>query len=149
MASSREYPERPMVGIGGVVIVDGKAVLIRRGSEPLKGQWSIPGGALGLGGTLEEGVVREILEETGLVVRIVEFIEVFDRVYGDDKEKPRFHYVIVDYLCERVGGEMKAGGDAMDVALAGEEELERFGLTETATRILRKAFGMARARNGI
>jgi 8-oxo-dGTP diphosphatase len=146
MASSREYPERPIVGIGGVVLIDGKAVLIRRGSEPLKGQWSIPGGSLELGETLEQGVARELLEETGLVVRIVEFIEVFDRVYGDDKEKPRFHYVIVDYLCERVGGELQAGGDAMDVALAGEGDLERFALTETATRILTKAFGMERGR---
>jgi 8-oxo-dGTP diphosphatase len=146
MASSREYPERPIVGIGGVVIIDGKAVLIRRGSEPLKGQWSIPGGSLELGETLEQGVERELLEETGLVVRIVEFIEVFDRVYGDNKEKPRFHYVIVDYLCERVSGELKAGGDAMDVALAGEGDLERFGLTETATRILTKAFGIERGR---
>ena len=127
-------------------MVDGKAVLIRRGSEPLKGQWSIPGGSLELGETLEQGVVREVLEETGLTVRIVEFIEVFDRVYGDDPAKPRFHYVIVDYLCERVGGELKAGGDAVDVALAGEDELERFGLTETATRILEKAFGLERAR---
>jgi 8-oxo-dGTP diphosphatase len=146
MASSREYPERPIVGIGGVVIVDGKAVLIRRGSEPLKGQWSIPGGSLELGETLEQGVERELLEETGLVVKVVEFIEVFDRVYGDEKEKPRFHYVIVDYLCERVRGELKAGGDATDVVLAGEDELERFRLTETATRILKKAFVMDRKR---
>ncbi len=146
MTSSREYPERPIVGIGGVIILEGKAVLIRRGSEPLKGQWSIPGGSLELGETLERGVERELLEETGLKVKVVEFIEVFDRVYGEDKEKPRFHYVIVDYLCERIGGELKAGGDAIDVALAGEEELERFGLTETATRILKKAFAMEGAR---
>src|SRR5258708_40220054 len=81
MASPREYPQRPMVGVGGVVIVEGRAMLIRRGSEPLLGEWSIPGGMLELGETLEEGVARELLEETGLTVRVIELIEVFDRIY--------------------------------------------------------------------
>src|ERR1700737_1858265 len=80
MASSREYPERPLVGIGGVVIEHGRALLIRRGSEPLRGEWSIPGGMLELGETLEEGVVRELLEETGLRVRVLGLIEVFERI---------------------------------------------------------------------
>ena len=159
---SREYPERPVVGVGGVVIVDGRALLIRRGSEPLLGQWSIPGGTLELGESLEHGVVRELKEETGLTVRIVEMIEVFDRIYEDEadaaggeislpstvakKKGPRYHYVIIDYLCERLDGEAKAGSDVTDVAYATEDELAKFGLTETATRILRKAFAMDRAR---
>src|SRR5437764_13078675 len=111
MASSREYPERPMVGVGGVVIEDGRALLIRRGSEPLRGEWSIPGGSLELGETLEEGVARELLEETGLEVKVLELIEVFDRMYvettagAEGKRGPRFHDVIVDYLCEGVRGE--------------------------------------------
>jgi ADP-ribose pyrophosphatase YjhB (NUDIX family) len=154
MASSREYPERPVVGIGGVIIEDGRTLLIRRGSEPLRGEWSIPGGTLELGESLEEGVARELLEETGIVVRIIELIEVFDRIYADDgriaaeaQRKPRFHYVIVDYLCERVGGEPRAGSDVTDVAFAHEDELANFHLTETATRILKKAFAMDRARH--
>jgi 8-oxo-dGTP diphosphatase len=154
MASSREYPERPVVGIGGVIIEDGRTLLIRRGSEPLRGEWSIPGGTLELGESLEEGVARELLEETGIVVRIVELIEVFDRIYNDDGKiaaqfhrKPRFHYVIVDYLCERIGGEPRAGSDVTDVAFAREDELANFHLTETATRILKKAFAMDRARH--
>jgi len=153
MASSREYPERPVVGIGGVIIEDGRTLLIRRGSEPLRGEWSIPGGTLELGESLEEGVARELLEETGIVVRIIELIEVFDRIYGDDggiapraQQKPRFHYVIVDYLCERISGEPRAGSDVTDVAFAREEELGKFHLTETAMRILKKAFAMDRAR---
>jgi 8-oxo-dGTP diphosphatase len=151
--SSREYPNRPMVGVGGVVIEGGHALLIRRGCEPLLGQWSIPGGALELGETLEQGVARELLEETGLEVRVIELIEVFDRIYLQDsaedsaeKKGPRFHYVIVDYLCERIGGAAIAGSDVTEVAFAREEELGKFGLTETATRVLRKAFAMARAR---
>ena len=159
---SREYPERPVVGIGGVVIEDGRALLIRRGSEPLLGQWSIPGGTLELGESLEHGVVRELKEETALDVRILEMIEVFDRIYEDQddaaggkvsplgseskKKGPRYHYVIIDYLCERIDGEAKAGSDVTDVAFATEDEFVKYGLTETATRILRKAFAMERAR---
>jgi 8-oxo-dGTP diphosphatase len=155
MASSREYPERPLVGVGGVVIDKGRALLIRRASEPLRGEWSIPGGMLELGETLEEGVIRELLEETGLRVRVLELIEVFDRIVyapkgegggGDDLQRPRFHYVIADYLCERISGEHAAASDVTDAVFAGEEELERFHLTETALRILHKAFAMDRAR---
>jgi 8-oxo-dGTP diphosphatase len=161
---SREYPDRPVVGVGGVVIENGRALLIRRGSEPLLGQWSIPGGTLELGESLEHGVIRELKEETGLTVRIVEMIEVFDRIYEDHvdaaagetsrssgaaakKKGPRYHYVIIDYLCERIDGVAKAGSDVTDVAFATEDELVKYGLTETATRILRKAFAMDRARS--
>jgi 8-oxo-dGTP diphosphatase len=151
--SPREYPDRPLVGVGGVVIEGGQALLIRRGSEPLRGQWSIPGGTLELGETLVEGVARELLEETGLQVRVLDVIEVFDRIYTDDgagtkaaKNRPRFHYVIVDYLCERIRGRAVASSDVTDVAFAREEELGKYGLTETATRVLRKAFAMDRAR---
>jgi len=155
MASSREYPERPIVGVGGVIIDQGRTLLIRRGSEPLLGEWSIPGGTLEIGETLEEGVARELLEETGIEVRVLELIEVFDRIYlengaigGQQKIRPRFHYVIADYLCERIGGEPRAGGDVTEVAFAREDEFAKFHLTETATRILKKAFAMDRARRG-
>jgi 8-oxo-dGTP diphosphatase len=141
------------VGVGGVVIENGRALLIRRGREPLLGEWSIPGGSLELGETLEEGVARELLEETGLKVRVLELIEVFDRIYVEStagteepKKGPRFHYVIVDYLCERIRGDAVAASDVTDVAFAQEDELEKYRLTETALRILRKAFAMDRAR---
>jgi 8-oxo-dGTP diphosphatase len=153
MASSREYPERPVVGVGGVIIDGDRTLLIRRGSEPLRGEWSIPGGKLELGETLQEGVVRELLEETGVTVRVLGLIEVFDRIYldngtteGRDGQLPRFHYVIADYLCEMIRGEPRAGSDVTDVAFAREEDLPAFHLTETATRILKKAFAMDRAR---
>jgi ADP-ribose pyrophosphatase YjhB (NUDIX family) len=149
MASSREYPERPLVGVGGVVIDKGRALLIRRASEPLRGEWSIPGGMLELGETLEEGVARELLEETGLQVRVLELIEVFERIVyapngksADSVKKPsrpRFHYVIVDYLCERISGEHAAASDVTDVVFADEGDL---------VRILHKAFAMDRARRG-
>lgn len=153
MNSPREYPERPVVGVGGVIIDRGRALLIRRGSEPLLGEWSIPGGTLELGESLGHGVARELLEETGIEVRVLDMIEVFDRIFLDDgptgvegKQRPRFHFVIVDYLCERLAGEPRAGSDVTDVAFAREEEIPRFHLTETATRVLKKAFAMDRAR---
>jgi len=156
-SSSREYPERPLVGVGGVVIDNGRALLIRRASEPLRGEWSIPGGMLELGETLEQGVARELLEETGLQIRVLELIEVFERIVyapnggsaGDDgPERPRFHYVIADYLCERVSGEHAAASDVTDVVFANEEDLDKFRLTETALRIVHKAFAMDRVRRG-
>jgi 8-oxo-dGTP diphosphatase len=153
MASSREYPERPVVGIGGVIIDHGCTLLIRRGNEPLLGQWSIPGGTLELGESLQQGVARELLEETGIEVRVLDLIEVFDRIYLQEgaatatgKRGPRFHFVIADYLCERLSGEPRAGSDVTDVAFAREDELASFHLTETATRVLKKAFAMDRAR---
>lgn len=153
MASSREYPERPVVGVGGVIVDRGRAVLIRRGTEPLLGQWSIPGGTIEIGETIEEAVRRELREETGLDVRVLELIELFDRIYLEnggsplqEKRKPRYHYVIADYLCELVGGEPRAGSDVTDLAFAREEELPQFHLTEKATSVLKKAFAMSRAR---
>ncbi len=144
--NSREYPKRPIVGVGGVVIEDGRALLIRRGSEPLKGQWSIPGGTLETGETLLEGVVREMAEETGLQVRVLELIEVFERIMRDAEGRARYHFVIVDYLCENAGGTAEAASDVTHIAWAREEELESYKLTPTATRILKKAFAMDRAR---
>ena len=151
---AREYPERPVVGIGGVIIENGRALLILRGSEPLRGHWSIPGGTLEIGESLQEGVARELLEETGLEVRVLDVIEVFDRIFpaeasvpDNPARGPKFHYVIVDYLCERISGEARASSDVTDVAFAREDELEQFHLTETATRVLRKAFAMDRDRH--
>ncbi len=140
-----------------MVIEDRRALLIRRGTEPLLGQWSIPGGTLELGETLMEGTARELKEETGLEVTVLDMIEVFERInFGrgadetwtslEEKKRPRFHFVIVDYLCERISGAAAAGGDVTDVAWAKESELDRYGLTPTATRVIRKAFSLARAR---
>ena len=154
MTGKREYPDRPVVGVGGVVISDGRALLIRRGSEPLKGEWSIPGGTLEVGETLVEGIVRELREETGLEVKVLELIEVFERIFEAEPgrpaqpgraARPQYHFVILDYLCEGVSGEPRPGGDVTDLAFVREDELGRYNLTSAATRVLRKAFAMARA----
>ena len=144
--TKREYPERPLVGVGGVVVAENRVLLIRRGSPPLEGEWSIPGGMLELGESLREAVGRELEEETGLEVRVHDLIEAFDRVTMDADGKCRYHFVILDYLCERISGEARANSDVVDVAWAREEELDRFSLTPTATRVVKRAFEMARAR---
>jgi 8-oxo-dGTP diphosphatase len=129
-----------------VVIADGRTLLIRRGNAPLEGQWSIPGGMLELGESIIEGVRRELAEETGIEVRVLELIEVFERVIPGDGGRTRYHFVILDYLCEVVSGEAKAASDVTDVAWASEEELEKYELTAIATRVIKRAFDMARAR---
>lgn len=155
MTLKREYPNQPVVGVGGVVIDSERALLIRRGSQPLQGQWSIPGGVLELGETLTQGVARELEEETGLQVNVLELIEVFERIFPappnadgapGDASRPQYHFVILDYLCEMRGGTLCAGSDARDFAWAREEELVKFDLTAAVTRVLRKAFAMARER---
>ena len=156
MTPKREYPEQPLVGVGGVVIDNERTLLIRRGGPPMEGQWSIPGGMLELGETLEQGVARELAEETGLEVIVVDIIEVLERIFPaepaadgtpGDAARPKYHFVILDYLCEASGGTLRAGSDATEFAWAREDELAKFGLTVAATRVLRKAFALARARS--
>jgi ADP-ribose pyrophosphatase YjhB (NUDIX family) len=144
-----------MVGVGGVVIDNNRALLIRRGRPPMEGEWSIPGGMLELGETLTQGVTRELAEETGLEVNVVDIIEVLERIFpalpGADgapgnAARPQYHFVILDYLCEATGGTLCAGSDAREFAWAREDELVKFDLTVAATRVMRKAFAMARGR---
>ena len=107
----REFPLTPLVGVGAVVVDEGRVLLVRRGTEPLRGQWSLPGGLLELGESLTDGVIREVREETGLVVEALELIELLDRIHRED-ERVRYHYVIADYLCHVVGGALQAASDA-------------------------------------
>ena len=144
MTTKREYPSQPIVGVGGVIISNGRALLIKRGSPPLEGHWSIPGGLLEIGETLLEGVRRELREETGMDVRPLELIEVFERIELDGSGKARYHYVVLDYLCEVIGGEARAGSDVTHVAWARPDELGQYSLSSTATRVIMKAFEMAR-----
>jgi 8-oxo-dGTP diphosphatase len=142
MTTRREYPNQPVVGVGGVIISHQRALLIRRGNEPLQGHWSIPGGLLEAGETLQEGVKRELREETGIEVRPVDLIEVFERIDLDGSGRTRYHYVVLDYLCEALSGEAQAGSDVTQVAWASAEELGQYSLSSTATRVILKAFEM-------
>jgi ADP-ribose pyrophosphatase YjhB (NUDIX family) len=107
----REFPQSPLVGIGAVVVDGMRVLLVQRGGEPLKGRWTLPGGVLEVGETLAQGVAREVREETGLEVEIVELVEVLDRIHREEG-RVRFHYVLADYLCKVSGGQLRAASDA-------------------------------------
>src|SRR6185437_4567001 len=108
----REYPQQPLVGVGAIIVENGRVLLVKRGKAPLLGEWSIPGGMLELGETLRQGAEREALEETGLVVRATELLGVFDRIVLDEEGNIVYHYVLIDFLCQRLSGELHAGADA-------------------------------------
>ncbi len=135
----REYPDRPLVGVGAVVVEDGRVVLIKRGKAPLLGEWSIPGGMLELGETVRHGAEREALEETGLRVRATDLLGVFDRVVPDSKDEKRtlYHYVLVDFLCERLSGDLRPSGDAADARWFTPEEINRLPLPPDTTAVIR------------
>jgi 8-oxo-dGTP diphosphatase len=157
----REFPDAPIVGVGAVVLDGNRVLLVRRGQQPLKGEWSIPGGALELGETLEAGVCREVEEETGLEVNVVAMVEILDRIVfvpksseGDslcDKRgvgRVQYHYVLVDFLCSPTGGILRAGSDAMDVRWISHEELNSHGvyrLAPATAAVIEKAFRMKTA----
>jgi len=137
--------DRPAVGVGGVVVHDGRVVLIRRGKQPLKGRWSVPGGSVEIGETLEQAVVRELREETGLEVRPVSFLTVFDRIERQG-ESVLYHFVIVDFLCELVSGTPCAGSDAEAVALATPGELAGYELHPETLEVVLEGFRLAELR---
>jgi len=141
---TRQYPARPIVGVGAVIVQDGTIVLIRRRFEPLAGQWSLPGGTLELGETLEAGTAREMLEETGLVVEVGPVIEVFDRIKLDETRRVRYHFVLVDYLCWPVSGELRAGSDVDAAVLVAPADLGRYHLTPKATAVIARGLQLAR-----
>jgi mutator protein MutT len=135
----RDYPDRPLVGVGTVIVQGNRVVIVQRSREPLKGQWSIPGGALEVGETLRQCAAREALEETGLQVEAVDVLDVFDSIYRDPDGRCRYHYVLIDFFCRVLGGELRAGADAAQARWVTVEELKEFAVTETAQKVIRKA----------
>jgi ADP-ribose pyrophosphatase YjhB (NUDIX family) len=135
----REFPDHPVVGVGGVVIRGGSVLLIRRGREPLKGQWSIPGGLLELGEELAAGVRRELKEETGLEVEPLDTLAVFDRIFREGS-RVRYHYVIVDYACRLKGGRLRPASDVLDARWVRRADLPQYRLGEKATSVILQAF---------
>ncbi len=142
---TREYPETPLVGVGGVIIEDGRVLLVKRGHAPLAGEWSIPGGALELGETLRQAAVREAREETGLTVETSHLLGVYDRVLRDDEGRTLYHYVLVDFLCCRVAGELQASGDADEVRWFTAQEADNLPLPKDTAEVIRLGFERSKA----
>jgi len=143
--SVRHYPSQPVVGVGAVVVsAGGEVVLVKRVHEPLAGQWSLPGGMLELGETLEAGTARELLEETGLVVEVGPVVEVFDRILVDDEGRVRYHFVLVDYLCWSRSGVLRAGSDVEAVTLADPDALAGYGVTDKVGTVVARAVALNR-----
>ncbi len=136
----REYPSAPITGVGAVIIHNDQVLLIERGQEPLKGEWSLPGGALELGETLAEGIIREVREETGLIVEPLTIVEVFDRIARDEQSRVRYHYVLVDFLCRVTGGKLACASDAANARWATLDELG--AIAEFTAQVIRKAFAL-------
>jgi len=135
---AREYPAQPVVGVGAVVVREGRALIIKRAHEPRKGEWSLPGGHVNLGESLFDAVRREVREETGLEVHPGPIIETFDRVHRDPDGRIRYHFVIVDFVCEAPKGDPVAGDDAEAVAWATVGELDSYGVNAHAAAVIRK-----------
>ena len=144
--TQREYPDRPIVGVGAVIIHPGRVLLVKRGSPPLLGEWSLPGGVVELGETLRTAAEREAREETGLIVKAGEVLEVLDRIIPGKNQAPQYHYVLIDFLCTVERGELRAGGDAADVRWVTQAELSAFKLEPPALEVIRKAFLAANQR---
>ena len=137
---NREYPATPFVGVGAIIIKDGRVLLIKRGHPPLAGEWSIPGGVLEVGETLRQAAVREAFEETGLTVETSDLLGVYDRVLRDDAGKCRYHYVLVDFLCRRISGDVMAAGDAVEARWYSREEAKGLRLAKDTAEVVEKGF---------
>src|SRR5215470_9153773 len=144
----REYPETPLVGVGAIIIERDRVVLVKRGHAPLLGKWSIPGGVLEVGETLRAAVVREVFEETGMTIEPGELMGVFERVVPDEQGRMRYHYVLIDFLCRRIAGELAAADDAEEARWFSREELRSLGLARETEDVILKGFEKSTATAG-
>jgi len=135
----RDYPERPIVGVGAVVFDGDQVILVRRGSPPSYGAWSLPGGAVEVGETLEEAIVREVAEEIGLEVTAEEVVAVLERIFLDPAGKVQYHYVLVDFLCRSTGGSLRASGDALSCVRVPLGSLEVYSLPRETREVIERA----------
>jgi 8-oxo-dGTP diphosphatase len=142
----RSFPERPVVGVGAVIVDRGRVLLVRRGHAPLKGEWSLPGGAVELGETLEAALTREVLEETSLQVSVEQLVDVVDRIHYAPDGRIEYHYVVADYLCTPHSTAPTSGSDADEVKWVRRDELAAYAVSDAALRVIHKALEFSQAR---
>jgi 8-oxo-dGTP diphosphatase len=136
----RRYPEHPLLGVGALIFEGGRILLAQRGKAPLLGQWSLPGGLVETGESLENAVRREVLEETGLEVKPLGVLEIFERIMRNADGAPEYHYVLLDYVCRVTGGELCAGDDACGVQWVERRALKDLHITEGTLAVIEKGF---------
>jgi len=141
---NREFPELPLVGVGSVIIQDGRVLLVKRAHPPIQGQWSIPGGVLEVGEMVRDAAIREAREETGLAVEPGELLGVYDRILRDPDHRVQYHYVLIDFLCRHVAGELRAASDASEVRWFTPEELPPLNLAPDTQDVIQKGFARTR-----
>lgn len=135
----RDYPDRPIVGVGAVVFEGDQVILVRRGTPPSYGAWSLPGGAVERGETLERAVIREVREEVGLDVEVGDVVAVLERIFLDSAAKVQYHYVLVDFLCRTTGGSLQASGDALSCRRVPVASLEGYPLSRETREVIQRA----------
>jgi ADP-ribose pyrophosphatase YjhB (NUDIX family) len=136
----REFPEVPLIGVGAIIIEDSRVLLVKRAHPPLEAQWSIPGGVLEVGEVVREAAIREAREETGFIVEPEALLGVYDRILRNAEQRVQYHYVLIDFLCRRVGGKLQAASDAAEVRWFTREELAPLNLAEDTQDVIRKGF---------
>ena len=140
MSDNRRYPKRPILGVGALIFNRDRILLVERGKQPLKGYWSLPGGVLEPGETLEQGIVREVREETGLEVKPLKVFEIFERIVRDASGAAEYHYVLIDYICRVTGGSLCAADDASRAAWVPRRLLSNYQITTGTLPVIEKAF---------
>jgi len=141
----REYPRRPILGVAGLVFEGRSALLVKRGKEPGLGRWSIPGGAVRVGETLTQALVREMAEEVGLEVEVGPLVEVIERIFPDPDGRVLYHYVVLDYLCSAGPGRPRPGSDAAEARYVPQDEWPAYGLPSITVRVLNQGLALAAA----
>ena len=139
----REYAGHPMVGVGGIVLNEGKVLLVRRGQQPGYGKWSIPGGMVELGETLTEAIRREVLEECGIEIELADVVAVLERVIRREDERVRYHYILIDFLGYWKGGELQPASDILEARWADPSEMENLEMTDRTKQVVFEAMGLS------
>ena len=140
LLDDRRYPQRPIIGVGAIILKRDRILMAQRGKEPLKGSWSLPGGALETGESLADGVRREVREETSLDIRPIGVLEIFERIMRDASGAPEYHYVLIDYMCRIIGGTLAPGDDVCAVEWVRCRDLPKLQITEGTLAVIEKAF---------
>lgn len=136
---TREYPERPIVGVGAIIFSNGRVLLARRGRDPGKGEWSLPGGAAEVGETLAQAVIREVEEETGLTVQPTSLVKTLERIFYDEEGRVRYHYVLCDFLCEILSGRINPASDVDEVEFVPVDKLPTYKVAAITQEVIREA----------